>query len=171
MIQFTLKCGDGHTFDSWFQSSAAYDKLLAAGMVSCAVCGGTDVKKAIMAPRVRPARSAAATPAVETAKEAGAAGEAAGTSAGTPGRPAGGAGALSAPASEIEQALSALKKQVEENSDYVGMNFAAEARAMHDGDAPERPIYGEAKIEDAKSLIEDGIPVAPLPFRTQRKTN
>ena len=42
---------------------------------------------------------------------------------------------------------------------------------MHDGDAPERPIYGEAKIEEAKALIEDGVPVAPLPFNIGRKTN
>ena len=64
-----------------------------------------------------------------------------------------------------------MKKQVEENSDYVGDKFASEARAMHVGDAPERAIYGEAKLEDAKSLIEDGIAVAPLPFVPGRKSN
>ena len=146
MIRFSLKCAEGHTFDSWFQSADAFGKLSDAGMVECAVCGGTDVEKAIMAPRVRPARSAA-----KPKSEDG--------------------GALSTPASPAEQALSELRKQVEANSDYVGMNFAAEARAMHDGDAPERAIYGEARMDEAKSLIEDGIPVAPLPFMPQRKTN
>jgi hypothetical protein len=53
----------------------------------------------------------------------------------------------------------------------VGLSFAAEARAMHDGDVPERSIYGEARLEDAKRLIEDGVPVAPLPFRPKRQTN
>lgn len=60
---------------------------------------------------------------------------------------------------------------VEDNSDYVGSNFATEARKMHLGDAPERSIYGEAKLEDAKALIDDGISVMPLPFMTKRKTN
>ena len=147
MIQYTLKCDDDHQFDSWFQSAEAFDKLQAAGMVSCALCGSTKVTKAIMSPRVRPARKAQAT-------------------TGEPSAPT-----LSAPTSAAEQAIADLKKQVEENSDYVGGNFVKEARAMHDGDAPERSIYGEAKPEDAKALIEEGIPVAPLPFRPGRKTN
>ena len=78
---------------------------------------------------------------------------------------------MSKPGTEVEQAFAAMRKQVEENSDYVGMNFAAEARQMHDGTLPARAIYGEAKPEDARQLIEDGIPVAPLPFLPRRKTN
>lgn len=70
-----------------------------------------------------------------------------------------------------EAALAALRRHVEENSEYVGMNFATEARAIHEGEAPERPIYGEAAIEDARAMIEDGLPVAPLPFRPARKSN
>lgn len=159
MIQFSLKCAQGHTFDSWFQSAEAYDKLAAAGMVSCAVCGGTQVEKAIMAPRVRPARNAAVKPAAPS-----------GTS-GAEGGSSGIGGPLSAPASPAEQALAELRKTVEENSDYVGGNFASEARAMHNGDVPERAIYGEARLDEAKALVEDGIPVAPLPFRPNRKTN
>ena len=148
MIQYTLKCADGHTFDSWFQSGAAYDKLAAAGMVACAVCGSSRVSKSIMAPRVRAARDAAPEP--------------------TQPAPS---GPLSASASPAEQALAELRRKVEQNSDYVGLNFATEARAMHDGDAPERAIYGEANIEEARGLIEDGIPVMPLPFRPGRKNN
>lgn len=77
---------------------------------------------------------------------------------------------LSAPASTAEQAVKELRKKIEDNADNVGKDFATEARKIHDGDAPERAIYGEAKIEDAKSLIDDGIPVAPLPWGN-RKTN
>jgi hypothetical protein len=150
MIQYTLKCSKGHRFDSWFQSADAFDKLRAASMVVCAVCGDSAVEKAMMAPRVRPARkSAAPEPQAAQAQE----------------RP------LAAPTGEMEKALAALKKTVEENSDYVGKNFVKEARAMHDGSKPERAIYGEAKLEDAKALIEDGVPVAPLPFRATRKSN
>lgn len=151
MIQFSLKCSNDHRFDSWFQSSDAYDKLERAGMVSCAICGVTSVSKAVMAPRVRPARNAAPTPpnlpAVPTA---------------TPPAP---------PAHPAAEALAALKKHIEAHSDYVGQDFAREARAIHDGTAPDRAIYGEARPEDARRLIEDGVPIAPLPFIPRRKTN
>lgn len=149
MIQYTLKCSQDHRFDSWFQSAEAFDKLKAAGMVTCSICGDSSVEKAIMAPRVRPSRSAAKTTEAPAAND----------------KP------LSQPANPAEQALSDMRKQVEENSDYVGSNFATEARAMHVGDAPERSIYGEAKPEEAKSLIEDGVPVVPLPFVPGRKSN
>jgi hypothetical protein len=76
-----------------------------------------------------------------------------------------------APPSDLETALAALRRQVEENSDYVGLNFAAEARRIHAGDAPERSIYGEARADEARRLIEDGVPVAPLPFVPRRKAN
>lgn len=142
MIQYALKCSEGHAFDSWFQSAEAYGKLVAAGMVSCAICGGTSVEKAIMAPRVNASR--------EVAKPTM---------------------SLSKPTNPNEKALAELRDKIEQNSDYVGTNFASEARAMHDGDSPERAIYGEAKIEEARALIEDGVPVAPLPFIPQRKTN
>ena len=64
-----------------------------------------------------------------------------------------------------------LRAKVEANSEYVGMNFVAEARAMHDGDAPERSIYGEARADEAIKLLQDGVPVAPLSFLPTRKAN
>ena len=67
--------------------------------------------------------------------------------------------------------IAALKKHVEENSEYVGMKFVTEARKMHRGEVPERAIFGEAKPADALSLIEDGVPVLPLPFTPNRKMN
>lgn len=78
---------------------------------------------------------------------------------------------LGEPREGIEAALAELRRQVEANSEYVGMNFATEARAIHDGAAPERAIYGEARLDEAKKLIEDGVPVAPLPFLPKRKAN
>lgn len=150
MISFALRCQSGHSFDSWFNSAAGFETLLAGGHLSCPTCGSAEVAKALMAPAVRPARKAASAPA-EVA----------------PSPPA----ALSAPRSELEQALAALRREVEKNSEYVGMNFAAEARRIHDGDAPERSIYGEARPEEARKLLEDGVPVAPLPFVPPRKTN
>ncbi|MDP5220500.1 DUF1178 family protein [Ruegeria sp. 2205SS24-7] len=151
MIQYALKCSHGHCFDSWFQSAAAYDKLRAAGMVSCAICGDVQVEKAIMTPRVRPARNAAETP--KPTPE---------TQDAVP---------LSVPRNAAEQALAELRKRVEDTSDYVGREFVSEARKMHLGDAPARAIYGEAKLDEARALVEDGVPVAPLPFMPNRKSN
>ena len=150
MIKFTLKCVDDHRFDSWFQSASAFDKLLGAGMVTCAVCGSASVEKTLMAPSVQASRARAKKASPET--------------------PASG-GALTAPASPAEQALAEMRRKIEENSDYVGLNFAREARDIHDGLAPERAIYGEARPEEARKLLEDGVPVAPLPFRPSRKSN
>lgn len=143
MIRFSLRCPADHGFESWFQSGAAFDSLKSAGHVSCPVCGDTGVEKTLTAPTVRPARSAATAP-----------------------RPD-----LSAPASDAEKALADLRRKIEENSEYVGLDFVTEARRIHDGDAPERAIYGEARLDQAKKLLEDGVPVAPLPFMPQRKTN
>ncbi|MFV2033653.1 MAG: DUF1178 family protein [Halocynthiibacter sp.] len=148
MIRYALKCANDHSFESWFQSADAFVKVGTAGMVVCPVCGVSAVEKAIMAPPVRPAR--AATMPKPTPKTA---------------HP------LSQPANATEAALARLRKEIESNSEYVGMNFATEARAIHDGDAPRRSIYGEAAPKEAKSLIEDGVPVAPLPFTPQRKIN
>ncbi len=146
MIRYSLKCENDHVFESWFQSAEAFDKLKAAGMAVCVDCGSGKVDKTLMAPRVRPARNTSASPE-------------------RPGPD------LTTPNTDKEKALSKLRKEIEANSEYVGMNFASEARAMHDGDAPPRAIYGEAKPEEAKSLIEDGVPVAPLPFTPKAKTN
>ena len=78
---------------------------------------------------------------------------------------------LTTPSSVKEKVVAKLKAEVEKNSDYVGMNFASEVRAMHDGEQPARSIYGEARPEEARALIEDGIRVAPLPFIPKRQTN
>ncbi|ETD82586.1 DUF1178 family protein [Rhodobacter capsulatus] len=145
MIRYTLKCDKEHSFDSWFASAAAYEALQARGMVSCTICGSTTVEKALMAPAVRPARKAAAAPAAEAP--------------------------LSAPQTGIEEAFAAMRQAVEANSDYVGVNFVAEARAMHEGAKPERAIHGEARLDEAKALLDDGIPVMPLPFLPKRSRN
>ncbi len=138
MIRYTLSCDRKHQFESWFQSSSAFDSLAKSGHLSCSICGSTEVSLALMTPSV-PAKGRAVT--------------------------------LKEPASDAETALAKLRKDVEDNSDYVGSNFASEARKMHDGDAPERAIYGEASLAEARKLVHEGVPVAPLPFLPKRKTN
>ncbi len=146
MIKFSLKCAQDHRFDSWFQSADAFDTLAARGMVGCAVCGDTDIEKTIMAPSVQAGR---ARPALRED----------------------GKGQLSAPASPAEQALADMRRKIEANSEYVGTDFAHEAREMHEGASPTRPIHGEARLAEARKLLEDGVPIMPLPFRPARKVN
>ncbi|MCB1336790.1 MAG: DUF1178 family protein [Maritimibacter sp.] len=147
MIRYALKCPEGHRFESWFRDAAAFEALAGAGHLACPDCGSSEIAKSLMAPQVRPARTAAAAPAGET-----------------------GEGAL-APETARERALAEMRRKVEAEADYVGLSFAREARAIHDGSKPARPIYGEAKPADAIALIEDGVPVAPLPFAPTRKVN
>lgn len=78
---------------------------------------------------------------------------------------------LQNPRDDREKALEKLRDHVERNSEYVGMSFAAEARAMHDGDSPERAIHGEARFDEARRLLEDGVPVLPLPFLPRQRAN
>ncbi|MFK7763241.1 MAG: DUF1178 family protein [Roseobacter sp.] len=141
MIQYALKCEEGHQFESWFQSAAAFEDLKSSGHLACAFCGNKKVEKAIMAPSL-----------------------ASGQKTVTP-QP------LSHPTSEPEKAIKDMRAHVEANADYVGNGFAEEARSMYLGDAPERAIYGEASGADAKALIDEGVPVAPLPFVPNRKAN
>ena len=144
MIKYVLRCRDGHRFESWFQSSEAYDRLTGLGQVACAVCQSPDVEKAVMAPQVA------------SGKEA------------DPSKDMPGTAPLSAPASPAEQSLRSFRQKLEASAENVGRDFASEARRIHHGEAPERAIYGEAKIDDAKSLLEDGIEVAPIPWMVSR---
>lgn len=158
MIRYALICDNDHQFESWFQSFEAFETLAKAGHLSCTRCGSSDVSRALMAPSV-PAKSNSAK-SNPSQSDTGVSDPAISN-----------ASALTAPSDKTETALAKMRKEVEENSDYVGLSFAQEARKMHEGEAPERPIYGEAKLDEAKKLIEDGVPVAPLPFIPKRKTN
>ena len=157
MIRYALVCAKGHSFESWFQNSAAYDKQAKRGLVSCPVCGDTKVEKALMRPglagtkkRGRPARPAQEVPAVPTTN-----------------LPDGGAKApvamLSPQEQEFRAKLKELREHLTKNSDYVGQKFPEEARRMHYGEIEYRSIYGEASLEDAKELHEEGIEFHPLP--------
>ena len=143
MIQYTLKCDQGHQTDSWFKSAAAYDALATSGHLSCAICGSPKVDKALMAPRL-----SSTAEGDEQAKSGP---------------------VVVNPPEEIEKAIEDLRAKVEASSDYVGDRFASEARAMHLGNKPERSIYGEARLDQARDLLEDGVPLMPLPFRPKQK--
>jgi hypothetical protein len=167
MIHYDLRCGEGHTFDSWFRSSAAFDQQAAAGLVDCPFCASTSVTRAIMAPRLN--RGAAAPP-----QEKGASGDqaVAAKALSAPGgggavAPAGQEVAASVPPAipdEVRAVLQRLRAEVEQRCDYVGGRFADEARAMHHGEQPRRSIYGETTPDEAEVLAEEGIEVARIPW-------
>lgn len=152
MIRYSLRCERDHTFESWFQSSSAYDSQVRRKLVTCPVCGSAKVDKAIMAPRIvsKKGREKAApepAPSTEVAQPAQA----------TP------TPLLMTQESELRAKLKELRDHIVKNADNVGERFPNEARAMHYGDKEHRPIYGEASPEEARSLIDEGIEVAPLP--------
>lgn len=151
MIRYSLICADGHEFESWFASGDAYDTLEKQGHLSCVVCGSSRVEKSLMAPAIARKGNQDAKP-HDVPEPVGDGGE-----------------ALKA-AKELAAFMEKVRTHVESNAEYVGENFADEARAIHNKEAEIRQIYGEATLEEARDLIEDGVAVAPIPAR-RRKSN
>lgn len=135
MIVFDLKCAHGHVFEAWFRDSAAYDAQARAGEVVCPVCGDVRIAKAPMAPQVA-RRSGEEAPAREAAPK---------------------------PAAEAMRRLRALREHIEKTFDNVGDRFPEEARKIHYGEAERRDIYGEATLDEARALDEEGIAFGILP--------
>ena len=156
MIRYALRCERDHTFESWFQDSSAYDQQVKRKLVSCPVCNSVKVEKAIMAPRIvskkgrERAEPVAAPAPVLAAPE-------------TPATAAGPTPLVMAQERELRAKLKELRDHIVKNADNVGEKFPNEARKMHYGEIEHRPIYGEASPEEAKSLIEEGVEVSPLP--------
>jgi hypothetical protein len=141
MIRYALACDQGHDFEAWFSASADFDEQSKRGLLACPVCGSEAVGKQIMAPAVA---------------SRGSAGEGA-----------------RAPAMQamMMEAMGKVRRHVEDNFDYVGDKFAAEARSIHEGKSEERGIYGEATSGEVKALVADGVPVAPLPPPAPKKAD
>jgi hypothetical protein len=140
MIRYDLICDKGHEFDGWFRDSAAFEKQLKRHLVSCAHCGSDHVSKQLMAPGI-PVKSNRKPETPQTML----------------------AGTVDTRTQKLMQMMREVRKNVEENAEYVGDRFADEARKIHYAESEKRGIYGEAKPEDAKALIEEGIEVHPLP--------
>lgn len=152
MIRYDLRCERGHAFDSWFQSSAAYDSQVKRKLVTCPVCGSAKVEKAIMAPQIinkKGREKPVAAPVAEAPVADSTPSES------TP--------LLMAQERELRAKLRELRDHIVKNADNVGERFPNEARKMHYGDIEHRPIYGEASPEEAKALIDEGVEVSPLP--------
>ena len=134
MIKYKLQCKNTHQFESWFRTSADFEKLNNDKMLSCEICGSKSISKSLMSPIVSCQEKKKTNKPLETIPN------------------------------KEQNLINELKKEVEKNCEYVGDNFEKEARAIHYGDSPERSIYGKTTFKEAKSLYEDGIPVTPLPW-------
>ncbi len=141
MITYQLKCSSGHEFEAWFRNSAGYDEQRATGDISCPMCGDMEVMKALMAPSVGKKGNASVSTHEQRASEV---------------------------AREVLDAVETIRKHVEDNCDYVGKEFADEARRIHYGETEERGIYGEATPEDNQALDEEGIEVFRIPTAPRR---
>ena len=149
MIRYALRCERDHTFESWFQSSSAFDQQVKRKLVTCPVCGSAKIEKAIMAPRIVSKKSRKSTPPVPAqAPEAPRPDP-------TP--------LMMAQERELRAKLKELRDHIIKSADNVGDRFANEARKMHYGEIEHRPIYGEASPDEARTLIDEGIEVSPLP--------
>ena len=134
MIVFDLRCGGDHVFEAWFGSSAAFEEQVAAGQVRCPVCDDAAVTKAVMAPAVAAKGNRQAPP---------------------------------PPPAAIKQAMEQLARaqaSALRSSQWVGTAFADQARAMHSGEREQATIHGQASLAEARALVDEGVPVAPLPF-------
>ena len=161
MIRYALACDNGHPFESWFQSSAAYDKQVKRGLVTCPTCGSAKVEKALMAPNLsgtkRRGKTLVPAPSSETPSPSPPAEPSAAAEAPAP------VAMMSPQEHELRKKLKELREHLTKNADYVGQRFPEEARKMHYGEIEHRSIYGEASPQDAKDLHDEGIEFHPLP--------
>jgi hypothetical protein len=141
MIRYALACAQGHEFEGWFGSSGDFDDQQAKGQLECPVCATRAVHKQIMAPAVAGTKR-------NRREETPAQRQA-----------------------MMMEAMAQVRRHVEDNFDDVGDAFAKEARAIHEGRAEDRGIYGEATPKEVRDLVEDGVPVAPLPPAPKKKTS
>lgn len=163
MIRYELRCDQAHEFDGWFKDSATFDKLAELRLVECPHCGPTKVAKRLMAPAIpkkgRPARNTKLEvlpmPVAEPAAPPPA----------PPSAPLGPpAAALAAMPAELRAMLRHMRTEIEKNCDYVGPDFAEEARKIHHGETEARGIFGEASEDEAEALREEGIEIARIPW-------
>jgi hypothetical protein len=151
MIHYQLRCSEAHEFDGWFKDSAAFERQAKRGLVECPACGDTKVERALMAPAV----FTHDVPAPQAAPPA--------TPPAPPPGPAAVAAAGKIPA-HLQSMLQRMRAEIEKNCDYVGPEFADEARKIHRGESDKRGIYGESTPEEAEALADEGIEIAQIPW-------
>lgn len=151
MIHYQLRCEQTHEFDGWFKDSATFDRQAKRGLVECPICGDTKVTRALMAPAVS-TRDTARVVEVEQPPQ---------PEAQPPAPPAPPPQRMPA---QMFAILQRMRAEVEKNCDYVGPEFADEARRMHRGETDKRGIYGETTKDEAEALADEGIEISSIPW-------
>jgi hypothetical protein len=150
MIVFELICPKYHRFEGWFASADDFSRQKGCGLLSCPTCGHTGIEKLPTA-KIRKAEAEPAAPTTNSVP----------SSQQAPARP----GVPTLHAAHMDPVkLSALLDHIIANTENVGAGFAAEARRIHNEDAPRRDIRGTATREETEELIEEGVPIMPLPI-------
>ena len=150
MIKYSLKCSEDNCkkmepFDGWFQNSTSFEKQIKAGYISCPYCGSLNIKKNLMSPSVKSTKEIKSKMNSKNIKH-----------------------------NELHKnrnkeidmmvVLRNLKKEIQKNAEFVGKNFAKEAKAIHEGKSKERAIYGHADTKDLKELKSKNIDVINIPW-------
>jgi hypothetical protein len=146
MILYQLKCRHDHRFEAWFRDSKAFDKQAKRRDIECPDCGDTSIEKAPMAPSIASGRRAEDAPQTgdeERARDV---------------------------AKYILKEMRRIREHVEETCDYVGDQFAEEARRIYYGETDPHGIYGETTEEEAVELAEEDIPVQRIPWPVRKNS-
>ncbi|WP_027477188.1 DUF1178 family protein [Curvibacter gracilis] len=158
MKVLNLQCAAQHGFEGWFASEAEFQRQLAEGLVSCPVCGDHTIHKLPAAPRLN---LSASREVASRAPSPGAESQAVSRPGSQPGP--------QVDQRELQAAWLKLAREVVRQTEDVGTAFAEEARRIHHGEAPERGIRGQATVQETLALVEEGIPVLPLPMPAAAK--
>ena len=145
MKVLNLHCGQGHVFEGWFAGEDDFQAQLGQGLLECPMCGTHEVRKALSAPRLNLGARAPASP------------------------PSNEAAPAPAPGAALQAAWLSAARRIMAESEDVGARFAEEARRMHYGEASQRAIRGQASLEETAQLLDEGIPVVPLPLPAATK--
>ena len=140
MILYDLICDNEHTFEAWFASSEQFDKQNKKKLINCPICNSNSIRKALMAPKLRGTKKS--NQSFKQKKEQN-------------------------ETKKLAKKLKQLKKFIENNTEDVGKNFTEEAKKIYYGETKPRSIRGETTREQAKELIEEGIPIAKLPWTSR----
>ena len=137
MIKYNLLCKNcDMSYDSWFASSKEFDKLKKKKLINCHGCGSLKVEKNLMAPKLISKSFKDKNDKKDLLKF-----------------------------QKIKKKINEYQKFIKINFDYVGDNFAYEARSIHyNNKKKDKGIYGNASAEDIRELSEEGIDTETIPW-------
>ena len=160
MILFDIKCSDGHIFEAWFQNNEAYEQQIDNDLVECPLCGCTKTSKSLMSPNIS-AKGEIIRDAYQSEQDSE--DHKVTVSAHSNSSKEVSSDDVKRALDHMHNIMSKFRRQVEKSCEYVGDDFADEARKIHAGESEKRGIYGETTISETEELLEEGIDILPVP--------